>query len=67
MQAYILLGLELQLFATSLSPTLPPSLSPSLLHRGMQAYILLGLELQLFATEEAEAVLWYLDCVLSIR
>ncbi|KAM3569979.1 hypothetical protein VYU27_007934, partial [Nannochloropsis oceanica] len=35
--------------------------------RGMQAYIQLGFELELYADVEAEAVLWYLDCVLSIR
>lgn len=33
----------------------------------MQHYLLLGLELGLYATGEADQVLWYLDCLLTIR
>lgn len=35
--------------------------------RAMQHYLLLGLELQLYATAEIDQVLWYLDCLLTVR
>ena len=36
-------------------------------YRAMQHYLLLGLELGLYSTGESDQVLWYLDCLLTIR
>ncbi len=33
----------------------------------MQRYLLLGLELGLYSVAEMDQVLWYLDCLLTIR